>query len=64
MYTKEETFLMLMSLADFQVMMLLQLQVDIRELYQRAVRLTTGNSMNGKGYAEGSQWVQSHDIYA
>jgi len=55
MYTKEETFLMLMSLADFQVMMLLQLQVDIRELYQRAVRLTTGNSMNGKGYAEGSQ---------
>jgi hypothetical protein len=55
MYTKEETFLMLMSLADFQVMMLLQLQVDIRELYQRAVCLTIGNSMNGKGYAEESQ---------
>jgi hypothetical protein len=54
LYTKEETFLMLMSFADFQVMMLLQLQVEIRELYQRAVRPTVGNSMNSKGYTEGS----------
>jgi len=51
---KEETFLMLMSLADFQVMMLLQLQVEIRELYHRAVGPATDNTMNSKGYIEGS----------
>ena len=45
---------MLMSLADFQVMMLLQLQVEIKELYHRAVCPTIGNSMNSKGYTEGS----------
>jgi len=53
LYTKEETFLMLMSLADFQVMMLLQPQVEIRELYHRAVGLAIDNSMNSKGYTEG-----------
>jgi len=44
---------MLMSLADFQVMMLLQLQVEIRELYHTAFGPAIDNSMNSKGYKEG-----------
>lgn len=55
---------MLMGLADFLVMMLLQLQAEIRELYHRAVGPATDNTMNSKGYTEESHWVQSHDIYA
>jgi hypothetical protein len=45
---------MLMGLADFLVMMLLQLQAEIRELYHRAVGPATDNTMNSKGYTEES----------
>lgn len=45
---------MLMSLADFQVMMLLQLQVEIRELYHRTFGPAIDNSTNSKSYKEGS----------
>lgn len=54
LYTKEETFLMLMSLEDFQVMMLLQLKVQIRELYYRIVGLAVRHSINSRDYTKGS----------
>jgi hypothetical protein len=54
LYIKEETFLMLISLADFQVMMLLQLEMEIGELHHRAFGPAIDNSMNSKGYKEGS----------
>jgi hypothetical protein len=54
LYTKEETILMLMSLEDFQVIMLFQLKVEIRELYYRLVGLAVSHSMNSTDYTKGS----------